>query len=138
MGTNEAMAEPSKQPSPMENEQNVYAGVYHALLIGMVVSSALFAVGMVGGLLKHEQIVFTSDWVRRHYDWTWFVHGLMSFNPTALLMSATIILILTPVARVLISIYAFLVDRDRKYVVVTSIVFLVIVLTIVLGRSGLK
>ncbi len=139
MTTEQPMAEPSKSPpSPMEGEQNVYVGVYRALLIGMIVSTVLFAIGMVGGLLKHEQIVFSSAWVRSHYHLSWLLHGLWSLNPTALLMAATIILILTPVARVVISIQAFYVDHDKKYVAVTTIVFLVIVLTVVLGRIGLR
>ena len=51
-------------------------------------------------------------------------------------MIATVLLILTPVARVIVSIYAFLVDRDRKYVIVTSIVLAIMILTVILGMFG--
>jgi uncharacterized membrane protein len=54
------------------------------------------------------------------------------------MMLGTLLLILTPIARVLVSIYAFWGDHDRKYVVVTLIVMIVIILTVVLGRLGLQ
>jgi len=40
------------------------------------------------------------------------------------MMLAIALLILTPVTRVLVSIYVFYIDDDRKYVVVTGLVFL--------------
>jgi uncharacterized membrane protein len=54
------------------------------------------------------------------------------------MLLATALLILTPVARVVVSIAAFLTDRDYKYVVVTSIVLLVMGVTVVLGLFGLQ
>ena len=54
------------------------------------------------------------------------------------MMVATALLILTPVLRVVISIWAFWVDRDYKYVVVTSTVLAVIGLPVVLAHFGVK
>jgi uncharacterized membrane protein len=122
----------------METEQNVYSGVYRVLLVGMTVSTVLYAAGIIRALLNHQYVPLSSAWVRTHYHWSFVFHGLWRLDPTALLMVATIILILTPVARVLVSIHAFYVDGDRKYVAVTGIVFLVIALTVVLGWLGLK
>jgi uncharacterized membrane protein len=53
------------------------------------------------------------------------------------MMVATILLILTPVVRVLVSIWAFMVDHDYKYVGITSIVFLIMVVTVIAGLLGL-
>lgn len=130
--------EGSKPPPMMAGEQNVYAGVYKVLLVGMAVSTVLYAAGMIQALRRHERIVLSSAWVRSHYHFSLVLHGLASLDPTALLLLATVILILTPVARVVVSIHAFYVDRDAKYVVVTGIVFLVIILTVLLGWLGLR
>ena len=117
---------------------NVYADVYKVLLVGMVLSTALFAIGVILALLHPSYVPLTPAWVRQQYHWHTFVHGLTTANPGAFMLLATILLILTPVSRVLVSIYVFYVDHDRKYVVVTSIVFLVMVLTVILSRLGLK
>lgn len=119
-------------------EQNVYADVYKILLGGMLASTALFLVGIVEALLRPQFVPLTSDWIKQHYHWAVLVKGVASFEPTSIMLVATILLISTPVARVLVSIYAFLVDRDYKFAAVTSLVFLVMVLTVVLGLLGLK
>jgi uncharacterized membrane protein len=117
---------------------NVYADVYKVLLAGMVLSTALFAAGVILALLHPTYVPLTAAWVRQQYHWRGFIHGLATANPGTFMMLATILLILTPVSRVLVSIYAFHVDHDRKYVVVTSIVFFVMVLAVVLSHFGLK
>lgn len=117
---------------------NVYADVYKVLLAGMVLSSSLFAIGVILALLHPAYVPLTPEWVRQQYHWHTFIHGLATLNPGTFMLLATVLLILTPVSRVLVSIYVFYVDHDRKYVVVTSIVFLVMVLTVVLSHFGLK
>lgn len=119
-------------------ESNVYAAVYHALLVGMYVSTALFALAIVRALMRPEFVPLTPEWVREHYHWGILWHGLSTFDPTALMLVATAVLILTPVARVIVSIYAFAVDRDTKYVVITAIVLFVMIVTVVLGLYGLQ
>lgn len=125
------------EASSAKGEENVYADVYTVLMIGMIVSTALFAFGLIRAMMLHTYFPLTPEWVRQHYHWSTVMHGLAAMDPTALMMVATIILILTPVARVVISIYAFWVDHDRKYVAVTSTVLLIMVLTYALSRLGL-
>lgn len=133
------VASPLERPEKtIQSEQNVYSNVYRVLVIGMGISTALFLIGIVLALLQPHYIPLTTTWIRSHYDWAVIISGLENFNPTILMMIATVLLILTPVARVLASILAFYVDHDTKYVVVTSTVFLVIVLTVLLGWLGLK
>jgi uncharacterized membrane protein len=119
-------------------QDNVYAGVYHVLLGGMLASTALFIVGLVRGMMLHTFFPLNEQWIKDHYHWHAVMAGVVALDPTSLMMLATMLLILTPVARVVVSIYAFAVDHDRKYVLVTSIVFAVMVLTFVLSRFGLQ
>ncbi len=118
-------------------EENVYADVYLALLVGMVISTALFALGLIRALLLHTYFPLDPAWIQQHYHVGTVVHGLATLDPTSVMLVATVLLILTPVARVLVSIYAFYVDHDRKYVAVTGIVFLIMVLTVILSQFGL-
>jgi uncharacterized membrane protein len=119
-------------------EENVYKDVYRVLLAGMFISSALFALGLALALIHPQHYPLGADWVRSHYHLGIVLQGLKSFDPFTLMMVATALLILTPVLRVIISIFAFMVDRDWKYVVVTSIVFVVIVASVILSHFGLK
>ncbi len=128
--------EQKKQPATVE--ENVYADVYRVLLIGMFISTGLFAVGVIRALLLHEHFPLTPGWVLAHSHANVVIHGLATLDPTAYMQLATVLLILTPVARVIVSIYAFWVDHDQKYVGVTSIVFAIMVLTFILSRLGLQ
>ncbi len=119
-------------------EQNVYADVYRVLLAGMMVSTALFVAGIIRALMHPAYYPLTTRWVRSQYHWSVFWHGVMSGEPVALMMAGTVLLILTPVARVVVSIWAFFVDRDYRFVVVTSIVLLVMVITLVAAHFGLR
>ena len=116
--------------------EEVYGRVYHVLVAGMFSSTALFALGLLRALLSHETVPLTRRWVQAQYDWSIFWDGLLHFQATSLLMLATFLLILTPVLRVLVSIYAFALEGNGRYVVVTSIVFGVICLTLVLAKLG--
>ncbi len=119
------------------SEQNVYAAVYRVLIGGMLVSCALFAFGIVRALQHPKQVQLTRAAVQHYYHWGVFWPALRALDPEALMLVATVILILTPVSRVVASAYAFWVDRDWRFVMVTSVVFGVIVLTVVLARLGL-
>ena len=131
------MADDKREPGATA-EENVYADVYRVLLGGMIVSSALFAIGMALALLHPRQYPLGADWVRSHYHLSTIWQGLKTFDPFTIMLVATALLILTPVLRVVISIWAFVVDRDWKFVVVTSIVLVVIVMSVVLSRFGLQ
>jgi uncharacterized membrane protein len=125
------------KPELKERDSNVYGAVYHALLYGMIASSVLFAVGLIRGMLLHTYFPLTEKWITGHYHWNVVIHGLATFDPTVLMMVATVLLIATPVVRVMVSIVAFAAEGDRKYVLVTSIVLLVIILSVVLSKAGL-
>lgn len=133
----ERTSTPAAPPAP-STEENVYVDVYRLLIAGMIVSSVLFAIGIVLAMLRPQFIPLTTRWVRSQYHVPTVLHGLRHGDPSAIMLVATVLLILTPVARVVVSIVAFAIDRDRKFVVVTSFVFLVMVITVILGELGLK
>jgi uncharacterized membrane protein len=119
-------------------EQNVYSDVYRLLIAGMIGSTVFFVVGLILALLHPHYFPLTTAWVRQQYRWNTIRHGLASGDPTAYFLIATVFLILTPVLRVIVSIYAFLADGDRKYVAVTSVVLAIMALTVVLGLFGMQ
>ena len=124
--------------NPARTEENVYTDVYRMLIAGMIVSSVLFAIGILLAMLHPQYVPLTSRWIRSEYHVRLVVHGLLHGDPSSIMLVATVLLILTPVARVVVSIVAFLIDRDYKFVAVTSFVFLIMVVTVILGELGLK
>ena len=121
-----------------QNEANVYADVYLLLIGGMIVSNVLFGAGIVIALLHPAYVPLTTQWVRVHSQWSNVIHGLAAGDPISLMLLATMLLILTPIARVVVSIAAFATDRDYKFVVITSIVMLIMMLTVGPGLLGLQ
>lgn len=119
-------------------EANVYADVYRLLIGGMILSNVLFAAGIILGLLHPRFLPLTAQWIKAQYWWASFSRGLASGDPISLMLLATALLILTPVARVVVSIAAFAADRDHKFVVITSVVMFVMLLTVTLGLLGLQ
>lgn len=124
--------------SRMAEEQNVYAGVYHMLIAGMIVSNVLFLIGIVLALSHPQYFPLSPTWVREQYHAGLVLDGLIHGRPTSYFLLGTLLLILTPVARVIVSIYAFWKDHDRKYVTVTLSVFIVMLLTVILGILGVR
>ncbi len=122
----------------MVGEQNVYADVYLMLIAGMIVSNVLFVIGIVLALLHPQYFPLSARWVRQQYRAGLVFQGLIHGQPTAYFLLGTLLLILTPVARVMVSIYAFWVDHDLKYVRVTSGVFVIMVITVILGIFGIR
>ena len=62
--------------------------------------------------------------------------GLGHGDPLAILALGLIVLLLTPVARVLISIFAFARERDWLYVGITALVLLILLVSFLLGAGG--
>jgi len=117
---------------------HVYANVYRVLMAGMFLSTTFFGIGVVLALLKPAFVPLTADWVRAHYHWAVVLAGLRAGDPAAFMLVGTLLLILTPITRVVVSIYVFLVERDYKYAAITSLVLAIITLTVVLSRFGLQ
>jgi len=57
-------------------------------------------------------------------------HGVMELSSRAIIQLGLLLLIATPVARVLFSAIAFAIERDWMYVVITLVVFLVLMFSL--------
>lgn len=62
--------------------------------------------------------------------------GLAHGNPLAIIVLGLLVLLATPVVRVAVSIFAFALERDWRYVVITSLVLAILLVSFALGRGG--
>ena len=64
------------------------------------------------------------------------VSGVRGGSGQAIVMAGLLLLVATPVARVALSIVIFLIERDRLYVLITTVVLLILVIAFVTGSAG--
>ncbi|HEX3660570.1 MAG TPA: DUF1634 domain-containing protein [Acidobacteriaceae bacterium] len=60
--------------------------------------------------------------------------GFLTLEPRSIIMLGLLILIATPVARVLMCVIGFLMERDRLYVAVSSVVLAILLYSLLLHR----
>jgi uncharacterized membrane protein len=66
----------------------------------------------------------------------WLAYGVVHLDGQAIIVLGLIVLILTPIIRVAVSIIAFAREGDRVYVAITTVVFLLLLLSFALGKAG--
>jgi len=64
------------------------------------------------------------------------VRGAVALHPDAIVQLGLVLLIATPVARVAMSLVAFILQRDRVYVIVTTIVLALLIFSLTGGIPG--
>ncbi len=62
------------------------------------------------------------------------LHGVAALDPESIIMLGLLVLIATPVARVVMCIVGFLFERDRLYTVVSTIVLLILLYSLFFHR----
>jgi uncharacterized membrane protein len=60
--------------------------------------------------------------------------GLLALKPFAVILFGVLLLILTPFFRVGVSVIVFFREKDMLYVAITSFVFLVLIVSLILGK----
>ena len=100
------------------------------LQFGVLLASLVM---MIGGILyvkahpsaNPDYRVFVSEpQTLRHFSG--IVHGIAAADPAAIIQLAVLLLISTPVARVVFALIAFGIERDKLYVFVSALVLAVL------------
>lgn len=100
------------------------------LQLGVVLASLVMVAGGILYLRAHRSAhpdyrVFASEpQMLRHFGG--IVHGIAAGDPAAIIQLAVLLLIVTPVARVVFALIAFSIERDKLYILVSSVVLAVL------------
>jgi uncharacterized membrane protein len=119
-------------------DQEIEEIIGNLLRIGVLLSAAVVAVGGVLYLIKYGAS-------RPHYGLfrgepqdlrsvPRIVQDALDGHSRGIIQLGLLLLIATPIARVIFSIYAFAREKDRMYVVVTLIVLAVLIYSLVWGK----
>jgi uncharacterized membrane protein len=111
----------------MAEVEDIHRGISHVLRGGLLVSVGVFVAGLAISALEGTSFPSTTVEPER------LLVDLVHLRPQALLTLGVLILILTPVARVAVSVVAVLKAGDRTYAAITAIVLLNLIGAFLLG-----
>ncbi|HEU4762677.1 MAG TPA: DUF1634 domain-containing protein [Gemmatimonadales bacterium] len=119
------------------SDDRVEQVVGNLLRIGVLVAAAVGVAGGVAVLVQHggraaSYGTFTGE-TAEFTSIGGIVRGVLALDSRAVVQLGLVLLIATPIARVVFSLVAFLLQRDRLYVVITSVVLAVLVFSLVFG-----
>ncbi|WP_339819720.1 DUF1634 domain-containing protein [Paenibacillus sp. FSL R7-0216] len=103
------------------------------LRIGVMLAAIVIVTGLVQYLVTGD-----SGYPGDTYPTSFgaIVSGLVAFKAAAVIQTGLLLLILTPVFRVFVSLFLFWAERDYRYVIITTVVFVILILSFALGKAG--
>lgn len=133
-------------PPIIPNEKNILRDervdqlLGNLLRLGVVIATIVAAFGGVLYLARHGlepagHHVFRSEPAELR-SVGGIVRSALAFHADAIVQLGLLLLIATPVARVAMSLIAFILQRDRVYVVVTTIVLALLIFSLTGGIAG--
>ncbi|MFL5615981.1 MAG: DUF1634 domain-containing protein [Gemmatimonadaceae bacterium] len=110
------------------------------LRIGVIIATIVAVVGGVLFLARHGLDPAAGQVFRGEppelRSVSGIVHGALQWRADAIIQLGLLLLIATPVARVAMSLVAFILQRDRVYIVVTLIVLALLIFSLAGGIPG--
>ena len=121
--------------------------IAYALRVGVIISAILITIGVVLLFVKGGSNGFTLEQIARPdsivnsslFQPSEVVVGVPSLRPLDFIYLGLMVLIATPVVRVILGIVQFAKERNRLYVIITAIVFFnlmfaIFILPLILGK----
>ncbi|HEV7862145.1 MAG TPA: DUF1634 domain-containing protein [Acidimicrobiia bacterium] len=112
------------------------AGVLTSLLLVLVGTLVTFVHHPHYLSSRHDLVRLTKPGAEFPHTVPSVINGLEHSQGRAIVMAGLLLLIATPVLRVAISILAFVYQRDRVFVAITTVVLTLLLTSFVLGRGG--
>jgi uncharacterized membrane protein len=114
------------------------------LRIGVVTSLLVVLVGTTVTFVHHPHYLssrqdlgpLTKPGAEFPHSIPTLIRGLQHGQGRAIVMAGLLLLIATPVLRVAVSVLAFVYQRDRTFVIITTVVLALLLTSFVLGRGG--
>jgi uncharacterized membrane protein len=101
---------------------------------GVVLSASIIAIGVLMFYVRYT--MFGVDGRPFPHSLGAVFDGLAHWDARSVIVLGLLVLLMTPVLRVAVSIFAFALEHDWRYVIITSIVLFVLLLSFFLGGGG--
>ena len=129
--------------TPREKSRQVELLLSNLLRIGVVTSLTIVVIGTIVSFVRHPDYLFSKTELHRLTARDSAFPNTLSESVTAVLhgqgrgivIVGILLLVATPVMRVAVSILAFVYEKDLIFVLITSTVLALLLLSFVLGRA---
>ena len=139
------MSSPEKEPKSEINVEpigGVEILISWLLRVGVVTSLSMIVIGLLLMFIHHPSyLISMMDLQRLTSPGAAFPHtlrevvdGLLVGRGQAVVAVGLLVLIVTPIMRVTVSIIGFALQRDRAFVLITSVVLTILIISFVLGK----
>lgn len=143
---NETPAAPVVEPTPnpVAHPEATERLISSILRAGVLLSATLVIIGTAITFIHHGSYFTSSDDLTGLKDgslgfptsFASIIRGLGHFEGRSIVMTGLLVLVATPIMRVAVSIVAFMQVRDRTFVIITSIVLILLLASLTLGKAG--
>lgn len=103
------------------------------LRIGIVTSGTVIIIGLMMFFITGQTGYRESGYPIQVKD---ILLGSLALKPYGVILTGLLLLMLTPVFRVGISIFAFLIEKDYLYTAITLIVFSILMISFLIGKAA--
>ncbi len=121
--------ETPEEAQAVKRRHELNAVVHRVLTVGLAISTVLILIGLTLDLIGHQQI--PTD-VPTFWD---VFRRTAQLQPSGFLTLGLLVLVATPILRVIGSTFAFLYERDWRYALITFVVLVVVTLSLLLGQG---
>ncbi|KRT17762.1 hypothetical protein ASU31_00240 [Pedobacter ginsenosidimutans] len=116
------------------SERDVEKSVGQLLRFGVVTSSIIVLIGgilylfSIGSQPRPDYDIFKGEQASL-VTFKGIFMGIFTMNPMAIIQFGALLLIMTPIMRIIFSLTAFAIEKDRLYVIITLIVLSIILVS---------
>lgn len=122
----------------LSEDKDIQQFIGNLLRVGVLSASAIALIGGILYLSIHG-LETRPDYHQFHNEPVAYTHltgilnGVLSGNAGSIMQLGVVVLILTPIMRVACSLFSFAVEKDKMYVIITSIVLCIILFSMFCG-----
>lgn len=121
-------------------DQSIEKTVSVVLRTGVVISGLIVLLGGIYFLTRHggepaNYHIFKAQPLSDHYIGE-ILRGALRFQGRSIIQLGVLCLIGTPIVRVIVSLIGFALERDRAYVLITSVVLVILLYSLISGAAG--
>ena len=109
------------------------------LRLGVIISMAVVFFGGVVFIYRHGHTIADYSVFKGVPDFvhpSGIIHGILTFRGRAIIQAGIILLIATPIMRVLFSLLGFILEKDHLYTGISLLVLLIILASMISGHAG--
>ena len=118
-------------------EEHVEQMVGNLLRIGVLIAAAVALLGGIAFMIHHGALIPDHSTFRGQPEMlstlSGVISGALALQPAAIVQLGVVLLIATPVARVLLTLIAFALQRDWMYVLISGIVLVLLGYSLFVG-----